>query len=173
MHERATLIQKSICPDSIVSNSNSTVPFRRLFQHYRPGPDIGAARRGRESMPWLFGDHSSCWVARRLFRRRDHECDPCIPAIGPVCRVELRIGFEVHIALQIAERDDVTDLRPDADYLRLEATYPIAGAAVATELIVDIADYADLNLLGQELRRAPIEVHVDAVLVIGGLVREI
>jgi hypothetical protein len=57
-----------------------------------------------------------------------------------VRRVELPIGFEVHIALQIAERDDVSDLRPDADYLRLEATYPIAGAAVATELIVDIAD---------------------------------
>src|SRR5439155_5646904 len=36
MHEHATLIQKSICPDSIVPNSNSTVPFRRLFQHYRP-----------------------------------------------------------------------------------------------------------------------------------------
>jgi hypothetical protein len=40
MHQHATLIQKSICPDSIVSNSNSTVPFRRLFQHYRPEPDI-------------------------------------------------------------------------------------------------------------------------------------
>jgi hypothetical protein len=41
MHEHATLIQKSICPDSIVSNSNSTVPFRRLLQHYRPDSDIG------------------------------------------------------------------------------------------------------------------------------------
>jgi hypothetical protein len=39
MHEHATLIQKSICPDSIVSNSNSTVPFRRLFQHYQPKAD--------------------------------------------------------------------------------------------------------------------------------------
>src|SRR6266436_1561412 len=36
MQDHATLIQKSICPDSIVPNSNSTVPFRRLFQHYRP-----------------------------------------------------------------------------------------------------------------------------------------
>jgi len=31
MHQHATLIQKSICPDSVVSNSNSTVPFGDFF----------------------------------------------------------------------------------------------------------------------------------------------
>jgi hypothetical protein len=41
MHEHAILIQKSTCPDSIVSNSNSTGPFRRLFQQHRPTPVIG------------------------------------------------------------------------------------------------------------------------------------
>jgi len=39
--QRATTIQKSICSDSIVSNSNSTASFWRLFQHYRPDCDIG------------------------------------------------------------------------------------------------------------------------------------
>jgi hypothetical protein len=41
MHEHAILIQKSTCPDSIVSNSNSTGPFRRLFQQHRPKAVIG------------------------------------------------------------------------------------------------------------------------------------
>ena len=39
MHEHAILIQKSTCPDSIVSNSNSTGPFRRLFQLHRSKAD--------------------------------------------------------------------------------------------------------------------------------------
>ena len=34
--EPATSIQKSICLDSIVSQSNSTDPFWILFQQYRP-----------------------------------------------------------------------------------------------------------------------------------------
>jgi hypothetical protein len=55
----------------------------------------------------------------------------------------------------------------------LEAAYPVAGAAVATDLLVHVAHESDLKLLGQELRRAPIEVHVDAVLVLGRLIGEI
>ena len=47
---------------------------------------------------------------------------------------------------------------------------PIAGAAVATDFFVNVADQSDLKLLGQELRRAPIEMHVDAVLILGRLV---
>jgi len=39
----------------------------------------------------------------------------------------------------------------------------IAGAAVATDLIIDVADEAHLKLLGQELRRGPIEMHIYAV----------
>jgi TRAP-type C4-dicarboxylate transport system substrate-binding protein len=42
----------------------------------------------------------------------------------------------------------------------LEATDPIAGAAVATDLLIHVAHESDLKLLGQELRCAPIEMHV-------------
>jgi hypothetical protein len=38
---RATSIQKSICSDSIVSNSDSTASFWRLFQRHRPDSVIG------------------------------------------------------------------------------------------------------------------------------------
>jgi hypothetical protein len=42
----------------------------------------------------------------------------------------------------------------------------VAGAAVARHLIVEVTDEANLQLLGQELRCAPIEVHIDAILIL-------
>src|SRR5262249_59130247 len=65
------------------------------------------------------------------------------------------------------------ELRANADYPRPEAADAIAGTAVATDLLVDIAHQSGLQLLGQELRRAPIEMHVDAVLILRRLVGEI
>ena len=70
MHEHAILIQKSICPDSIISNSNSTVSLRRLFNTIGQEPtllrDLAPAIRpatfsepGRltsEALLGLFGD---------------------------------------------------------------------------------------------------------------------
>jgi hypothetical protein len=46
-------------------------------------------------------------------------------------------------------------LGADADDLRLEAADAIAGAAVATDLFVDVADDSDLKPLRQELRPRP------------------
>jgi hypothetical protein len=39
----------------------------------------------------------------------------------------------------------------ESEHLRLEATDPVAGAAVAGDLLVDIADQAELQLLDHEL----------------------
>src|SRR5262249_12487757 len=123
---------------------------------------------------WLFRDHSSRRGARRLFRRRDHECDPGIPAIGPVLVGEFPIASEVEIALRRgAQGNDESELRADADNLRLEAADAVAGAAVAADLLIDVAHSSDQKLLGQELRGGPIEVHVDAVLILRRLVGEI
>ena len=66
-----------------------------------------------------------------------------------------------------------SELRADPNHPRLEAAHSIARAAVATDLLVDIAHQSGLKLLGQELRRAPIEMHVDAVLILGRLIGEI
>src|SRR6185295_5104474 len=62
---------------------------------------------------------------------RDHECDPGVPAIGTMTRVELLVGFEVEITLMITDRKDVTELRPDPDHPRLEGADSVATAAVA------------------------------------------
>jgi hypothetical protein len=104
---------------------------------------LGRARR-------LFREHSSRRGARRLFRRRDHECDPGIPAVGPVPAGKFPVGFEIEVTLSRgAQGNDESELRAGADHLRLEATHPIAGAAVASDFFVDIADRTDLKLLGQ------------------------
>src|SRR5262249_31440882 len=71
------------------------------------------------------------------------------------------------------QRNNESELRAHADHTRLEAAHPIARTAVAADLLVDIAHQSDLKLLGQELRRAPIEMHVDAALILGRLVGEI
>src|SRR5262249_50878368 len=102
-----------------------------------------------------------------LRRRRDHECSPYVPAVGPVLTGEFPVALEVHVALiVVADFEDVADLRSDADDTRFEAADPVATSAVAGKLLVDVSDEANLRFLGQELRRAPIEVHIDAVLVI-------
>src|SRR5712691_9701084 len=46
---------------------------------------------------WLFRDHSFRRGARRLFGRRDHECDPGIPAVGPVLVGEFPIALEIEV----------------------------------------------------------------------------
>src|SRR5215471_20609579 len=96
---------------------------------------------------WLFRDHPPRRGARRLFRRRDHERDPGIPAIGPVLVGEFPVAFEIEITLNLSgQGNDESDLRPSADDLRLEAAHAVAGAAVAPDLFVDIADGTDKKL---------------------------
>ena len=47
------------------------------------------------------------------------------------------------------------------------------GAAVGRELLVEVADEADLHGLGHELRRPPVEMPVDAILIVGARIDEI
>src|SRR5262245_15636802 len=122
----------------------------------------------------LLRHHSSRRGARRLFRRRDHKCDPGVPAVRSILCGEFLVAFDVEVALRRGgQGNDEPELRAHTDHLGLEATHPIAGAAVATQLSVDVADETGLKLFGQELRRAPIEMHVDAVLILRRLIGEI
>src|SRR6476659_8519751 len=86
----------------------------------------------------------------------------------PVLGGEFPVTFNIDVGLHCAEWNDVAKLWPDAHDPGLETANPVARTTVAADLIVDIANHPDLKLLGQELRRAPIEVHVHASLVLGG-----
>ena len=86
---------------------------------------------------------------------------------------ELAVAFQVQVSLPFAEWKDVSDLRPDAEDARLETSDPVAGATVAGDLLVSIADQPDEKLFRQELRGSPIEMEVDTILVLGVFVGEI
>ena len=76
--------------------------------------------------------------------------------------VEFTITLEVHVYLFISDRKNVSNLRADADDAGVERADMVSAAAVAGELVIHIADCADEQLLGDKLRRAPIEVGIDA-----------
>ena len=58
----------------------------------------------------LFRDHAPRWRRGRR-RRRDHECDPRIPAIGPVLRGKFLVAFEIEVALHLADGKNESELR--------------------------------------------------------------
>ncbi len=123
----------------------SRIDFSGQPAAFTAGDRCGVDVSGR-----LFHDHAPrCRRGRR--RRRDHECDPRIPAIGPVLRGKFLVAFEIEVALHLADGKNESELRADTDHLRLEAPHAIAGAAVATDFFVKISDQSDLKLLGQEL----------------------
>jgi hypothetical protein len=69
---------------------------------------------------------------------------------------EFPIGFQIQVGLNLSDREDVAHLRADADHARLEGAEMVPGAAVGADLLIEIADRADEELLGQELRGAPV-----------------
>src|SRR5262245_2187234 len=150
-----------------MSDANSAPPIPRLPR-----------------VPWL----GICGPAARLFRdhpprrgrrcaggrRRNGECEPSVPAIGTVLRGEFLVAFDVNVALPFfADWEQISELWPNANNLRLEAAHPVAGATIATNFFVNIAHDADRKLLRQKLRRGPIKVPVNTVLIIGTRVSEI
>ena len=103
----------------------------------------------------------------------DRERHPGVPPLRAVLGGKFLVALEVEIALHRAHRQDESDLRPDTGDPRLEAADPVADAAVATELLVEVPDQSNLRGRRDEARRAPIEMRVDAVLVQRILVLEI
>src|SRR6516225_11240435 len=67
-------------------------------------------------------------------------------------------------------RKNIADLRADTDDARFEGAQHWSTTAVAGELLVEVADKADLQLFGQKLRSTPIKMGIDAA---GILCREI
>src|SRR6266850_2659134 len=81
---------------------------------------------------------------------------------------KLLVAFHVEIALvMFVKRNDIADLWSDTGNARFEAADTIARSAIASKLVIEISNGTDEKLLAQELRRAQIEVHIDAVLVSG------
>ena len=134
-----------------------------MLRHHRLQRGRYAAITGAMGWPRrvLFREHWSCRRGRRCRRRRKIERQPKVPARGPIFVGEFAVGLQVEIPLHfVSDRENVADLWADADHPRLEASDAIAGAAVTADLLVEVTHEAHLNLLGQELRHAAVEVHV-------------
>jgi hypothetical protein len=72
-----------------------------------------------------------------------------------------------------ANREEEPDLWANAGHTSLKIAELCAGAAVAGELLKEIAGKPDLDILAHELRCGPVDMKVDAVLVLQVWVDEV
>src|SRR6185436_14001417 len=107
----------------------------------------------------------------RLWRYR--ECQPGVPAFGPVLRGEFLVCLHVDVAVHVADRKQKADLRANAGDTRAEAAERSRRAEIVGDLLEVIAGDTELKLLGEKVGGAPVDVEVDAVLVLGISVLEI
>src|SRR5262245_49394155 len=124
----------------------------------------------------LLRDHPSIGRRRRLAWQSwgNRNGKPCIPTFGSVLRCEFLEAFKIDIALPLfADREDVANLRSYSSDTCLEAAEAVSGASVTGNLLKPVTRQAELELLGQELRCPPVDVHVDAVLILGVRILEI
>src|SRR5882757_10582875 len=111
---------------------------------------------------------------RRLRRGlRDRERQPGVPARRPVGGVELAIALQAEKCLVVPNRKNISKLRADAENARAEAAEHRRLAEVIGDLLVGIADEADEHLLRQEVRHAPVEMEIDAALLLRVRILEI
>src|SRR5262249_43061689 len=83
-------------------------------------------------------------------RRREGERYPQRPTLGAVLRGNVPVGSDAEEPLHLlVDREDVAHLRTDPDGGRLEGAEPRARAAVAGNLLVEIASDADIELLAE------------------------
>src|ERR1700716_4256362 len=118
------------------------------------------------------------YVGRRRDTRRrrgfrDRERQPRIPTFRPVLGPELEIRLRTQEALHSVQWKDISELRAGREDSRLKRTDPVSGSAISGDLVVGVTHEADKELLGQELRCTPVQVEVDAALILGGRILEI
>src|SRR4051812_29273669 len=138
----------------------------------RPGR-VNAGERTSRTRPRLLA------AQRRLrwcFRSSgcDRERDPGRVAFRPVLHGNIFVCFQIQVALMLlANWEKKPDLRPDTDGASLEVAELCARAGVASELLKEIAGEPHMHIFAYELRCAPIDMKVDAVLVLQVRVDEI
>jgi hypothetical protein len=126
-------------------------PLHSLLRHQMPGWRHGAFRRSR----------------------RDRERQPCVPARWTIGRIEFAVAFQVQISLHVSDRENISDLRTDAEHAGLHSAQDRELTEIVGDLLIRIADQADEDLLREKLRGAPVEVEINSVLILRILVLEI
>ena len=73
----------------------------------------------------------------------------------------------------LPKREQKSDLRTNTGHTTFEIAELCAGAAIPGELLKEISGNADLDILAHELRCGPVDMEVDAVLVLQVVVDEV
>jgi hypothetical protein len=87
--------------------------------------------------------------------RRKGKRHPGVPAGRPVLRAELPVGLQIEIAFHRSGGKKDPDLRADSCDPSEICAQNRRPASVGGELLEEVTDRADLQILVQELRRAP------------------
>jgi hypothetical protein len=69
--------------------------------------------------------------------------------------------------------ENISDLRPDAENARPETAQSRRLTKIVGDLLIGVSDHACEKLLGEEVRRGPVEMEIDTALVLRVLVLEI
>jgi hypothetical protein len=87
---------------------------------------------------------------------RDRKCNPRGVAFRLVLRGKVLVRFQIEVALmRFAHREEEPDLWTNAGHTSLKIAELCAGAAVAGELLKEIAGNPDLHILAHELAMPP------------------
>src|SRR5262245_49978209 len=122
----------------------------------------------------LFDDPLAARLRGLGRRRRKREGHPDGETIRPVLRRKVPVALEIDIALiSFGRREHEPDLRSKTKHASFEVAKPCTSAAVASDLLEVIADQSDVEILAHELRCAPIDMEVDAVLILEVRIDEI
>lgn len=70
--------------------------------------------------------------------------------------IKLIIPLQIQVPLLVGDWKQISDLRANADNTRLVGTEECRLTTVGRNLLIEIANGADEELLGQELRGSPV-----------------
>src|SRR6516164_1898625 len=87
-------------------------------------------------------------------------------SLEPVLCIEFGVASEIEVSFALTDWKEKPDLRSDAGNARPESAEHGTRAAIAYHLIVDIADGADVQFLGEIGRNRTIQMCVDAAAVL-------
>ena len=83
------------------------------------------------------------------------------------------VTLEVQVSLLVSNREQITDLGANAENAGPESAEERGRAKIVGNLLISVSDQSGEHLLGQKVRRAPVKMEVDAILILRGRVLEI
>src|SRR6266446_800149 len=98
---------------------------------------------------------------------------PRRPSFRSVFRGKFLVTLEVQISLLVSDREQIAELGTNAENARFKSVEERCRANIVSDLLVGISDHADKELFGQKVRCTPVEMEVDAVLILRCRVLEI